>query len=218
MGEINLMNLYPRSNRPIDQRKGIVTAEHRRVARQFGKSFFDGDRLYGYGGYNYHSRFWSDTVTQFYDHYELTPQSKILDVGCAKGFMLYDFKKLEPKLHVSGIDISEYAIENSVAAIKSFLKVGSAEKLPYNDNTFDLVISINTIHNLDLSDCKKAIHEIKRVSKAHSFITVDAWRSDEEKERMLAWNLTAKTYMHTDEWKDLFLDVGYEGDFYWFIP
>lgn len=217
MGEINLMDLYPRSKRPIEERGELITEEHRRIARQFGKEFFDGDRLYGYGGYSYHPRFWKATVKRFRDYYQLAEDPSVLDVGCGKGFMLHDFKELMPKLTVAGIDISEYAIEHAIETVKPFLRVGNAKELPYEDNSFDLVISITTIHNLPLEECKQALREIQRVSRKHAFITVDAWRTEEERKRMMKWNLTALTYMHVDDWKKLFAEVGYTGDYYWFI-
>lgn len=217
MAEINLMDLYPRSKRPVEERGKLITEEHRQVARQFGKEFFDGDRLYGYGGYSYHPRFWKPTVKRFWSFYRLGPLVSILDVGCGKGFMLYEFKKFLSLATLAGIDISEYAIENAMESVKPFLRVGNAKELPYEDDSFDLAISINTIHNLPLEDCKQALREIQRVGK-NAFITVDAWRNDEEKKRMLQWNLTALTYMHVDDWKELFAEVGYTGDYYWFIP
>ena len=215
--EINLLNLYPRSKRPIEERARLVTEEHRKVARQFGEEFFDGDRLYGYGGYSYHLRFWQETVKRFRDYYQLADDARLLDVGCAKGFMLHDFKELMPDLTIAGIDISEYAIEHAKETVKPFLRVGNAKDLPFEDNSFDLVISINTIHNLPLEECKQALSEIQRVSRAHAFATVDAWRTEEEGERMIKWNLTALTYMHVDNWKKLFEEVSYTGDYYWFI-
>ncbi len=217
MAEINLMDRYPRSKRPIDERGNLITEEHRRIARQFGKEFFDGDRLYGYGGYSYHPRFWTDTVKRFRDYYQLSDNASLLDVGCGEGFMLHDFKLLMPQMTVAGIDISEYAIANAMEDMKPFVRVGDAKELPYPDKSFDLVISINTIHNLPLEECKQALREIQRVSRTRAFIMVDAWRSDFEKEQMLKWNLTALTYMHADAWKDLFAEVGYTGDYYWFI-
>ena len=216
MSEINLLDKYPRSKRPIEERGKQITKEHRRIARQFGEEFFDGERLYGYGGFAYHPRFWHDTVKRFRDHYQVSEDVALLDVGCAKGFMLHDFKELMPNLTIAGIDLSEYAIENAIETVKPFLRV-NANKLPYEGNSFDLVTSINTIHNLPLEGCKQAIQEIQRVSRAHAFITVDAWRNEEERERMMKWNLTALTYMHVDDWKRLFDEVGYTGDFYWFI-
>jgi len=215
--EINLLDQYPRSKRPIDERGDKVTDEHRRVARQFGKDYFDGSRLHGYGGYNYHPRFWQQTVKRFRDYYNLAEGSSVLDIGSGKGFMLHDFKELMPKINVEGIDISEYGIENAIETMKPFLRIGNATELPFEDNSFDLIISINTVHNLAPDDCKKALSEIQRVSRKNAFITVDAWRNDGEKERFLKWNLTALSYMHVDDWKQLFKEAGYDGDYYWFI-
>ena len=217
MSEINLMDLYPLSKRPVNERGSLVTDEDRDIAKQFSKEYFDGNRLQGYGGYSYHPRFWQDTVKRFRDHYGLEEKASVLDVGCAKGFMLHDFKQLMPELTVAGIDISDYAISNAIETVKSFLKVGNAKELPFEDETFDLVISINTIHNLTKEACKQALREIQRVSRKHAFITVDAWRNEHEREQMLKWNLTALTYMHIDDWKKLFAEAGYTGDYYWFI-
>ena len=215
--EINLLDLYPRPKRPIEERGKLITEEHRQVARQFGKVYFDGERLYGYGGYSYHPRFWQATVKRFRDYYHLAEDASVLDVGCAKGFMLHDFKELMPNLTIAGIDISEYAIEHAIETMKPFLRIGNAKELPYEDNSFDLVISIHTIHNLPLVECKQALREIQRVTRQHAFIIVDAWRTEEEKERLLKWNLTGLSYMHADEWRELFQEVGYHGDYFWFI-
>lgn len=195
----------------------MITTEHRRTARKFGREFFDGDRLTGYGGYNYHPRFWTETVRRFRDHYGLAPDASILDVGCAKGFMLHDFRALMPAATVAGIDVSDYAIAHAIDDMKPFLRVGCASDLPFDDKSFDLAISINTVHNLPLDACKQALREIQRVSRRHAFVTMDAWRNDEEKRRMLQWNLTGLTYMHVDDWHKLFDEVGYTGDSWWFI-
>ena len=215
--EINLLDLYPRSKRPIEERGKLVTEEHRRIARQFGEEYFDGDRLFGYGGYNYHPRFWTGTVRRFRDHYQLADNAAVLDVGCGKGFMLHDFTQLMPGLTIAGIDISQYAYDHAMEDVQPFIQVGDAKELPYEDDSFDLVISINTVHNLPLEECKQALREIQRVSRKHAFVTMDAWRTEEEHERMLEWNLTALTYMHVDDWVKLFAEVGYMGDYYWFI-
>jgi ubiquinone/menaquinone biosynthesis C-methylase UbiE len=139
-------------------------------------------------------------------------------VGCGKGFMLYDIKLSIPEIKIKGIDISNYAIENSVEEVKKDLLVANACELPFPDNSFDVVISINTIHNLDLENCGKALREIQRVSKKNSFITVDAYRNEEEKKLMYAWNLTAKTIMSVEDWKKFFAKNCYNGDYFWFIP
>lgn len=217
MAEINLLDRYPRSKRNIEERGRSITDAERAIARQFGESFFDGDRRVGYGGYQYHPRFWTDTVTRMKDHYGLRGNESILDVGCGKAFMLHDFKAAMPDLTVAGIDLSSYAIERAMEDMKPFVRVGNAKQLPFADKSFDLVISINTVHNLPLAECKQALREIQRVSRRNAFVTMDAWRSDVERDSMLAWNLTALTYMHVDDWKTLFDEVGYRGDYYWFI-
>ena len=126
--------------------------------------------------------------------------------------------QLIPEISVNGIDVSEYAIEHAVAEVKPFVKVANAIELPFEDNSFDAVISITTLHNLEQDELAIALKEVERVSKGKSFITLDAYRDDAQKERMEAWNLTAKTMMHVDEWKAFFKEVGYTGDYYWFIP
>ncbi len=216
--EIDLLINYPKSKRNLDDRASNKTDEQRDIARKFGKDFFDGIREVGYGGYNYNSRFWTPVVPTFVNHWDLNQNSSILDVGCGKGFMLYDFKQAIPGLTISGIDISEYAIENSKIEVKDFLRVADCRSLPYEDNSFDYIISINTIHNVNEEECFTSLKEIERVSKKGSFVTVDAYRNDIEKERMYKWNLTAKTIKSVDDWVNFFNKSGYTGDYFWFIP
>ena len=144
--------------------------------------------------------------------------NSVLDVGCAKGFMLHDLAEMVPGVEVKGVDISEYAIENAIDDMKSHVQVANATELPFDDSSFDVVISIITVHNLAREECGVALQEIERVSRGKSFITVDAYRNEDEKKRMFAWNLTAKTIMSVDEWIALFEEVGYTGDYFWFIP
>jgi SAM-dependent methyltransferase len=216
LSEINLLNTHPATKRNYDKRAAEKTPEIIRLAKQFGRDFFDGDRKCGYGGFAYDGR-WVAFVERVRQHYDLPDSAAILDVGCGKGFMLHDFKEAMPECTVTGIDVSEYAIENSMPSVKPFLKVASADKLPYPDKSFDLVISVNSIHNLPLERCKTALQEIERVSRGNSFISVDAWRNEQEHENLLKWILTAETYMHVDDWKKLFPEVGYTGDYWWFI-
>lgn len=216
--EIDLLKNYPKSKRDTKGRAKVITEEDKAIARQYGKDFFDGDRTYGYGGFSYQPRFWQPVIPDLQKHFGLTHQSSLLDIGCAKGFMLHDLAELIPGIQIRGVDISEYAIEHAIESVKPQLAVANAKKLPFDDDSFDVVISINTVHNLDIDECAKALQEIERVSRGKSFITVDAYRNDEEKERMFEWALTAKTIMHVDEWQAFFKEVGYTGDFYWFIP
>ena len=218
MSEINLLKNYPKTKRNLQEAAINRTDTEREIARKFDKEFFDGDRKHGYGGYNYNEKFWTQVVKDFVNYYKLDKGSKILDVGCGKGFMLYDFKKQYPDLEVKGVDISNYAIENCMKEIKNELSVASCDNLPFKDNYFDLVISINTIHNLEIEGCAKSLKEICRVSKKDKFIIVDAYSNDDEKEKMFAWNLTAKTIMHKNDWIKFFMENNYDGDYYWFNP
>ena len=163
-------------------------------------------------------RFWQPVIPTFRDYWQLSAGSSVLDVGCGKGFMLHDLAELIPGITVKGIDISPYAIENAIEDMKPHVQVANAMHLPFPDKSFDVVISINTVHNLEREECGNALREIERVSRSHSYITVDAYRNDEEKERMYAWNLTARTIMSVDDWVAFFRKVGYTGDYYWFIP
>lgn len=216
MTEINLLNTYPNINRDVEGRFKLITEEDHRIAREFGREFFDGSRLQGYGGYVYDGR-WVSVVERFRDYYGLTSESSVLDVGCAKGFMLYDFMQVIPGIKVAGIDISQYAIDNAMESVKLFVRVANAKELPFPDKSFDLAISINTVHNLSLEECRQAIREIGRVSRK-SFLVVDSFRNSEEERRMRMWNLTGITILSVDDWKKLFDEVGYTGDYYWFIP
>ena len=188
------------------------------IARKFGKEFFDGDRKHGYGGFNYMPRFWQPVIPTFRDFYNLSEKSTILDVGCAKGFMLHDFKEIIPGITVAGVDVSGYAIDNAKESVRDVVSVADVRDLPFEDNSFDLVIAINTVHNLEGNDLERALNEINRVSKKHSYITVDAYKSALEKEMMFAWNLTAKTILSCEDWIALFHRTGYVGDYYWFMP
>jgi SAM-dependent methyltransferase len=216
--EIDLLVNYPKTKRNLDERLASKTDSDRAIARQFGKDFFDGSRNHGYGGFNYFPKFWQPVIPTFRQHWSLTKDSSLLDVGCAKGFMLHDLKNLIPGIRVNGIDISEYAIKHAMPDIANDVQVASAEKLPFEDDSFDVAISINTVHNLEREECGKALQEIERVSRKGAFITVDAYRNEEEKERMYAWNLTAKTIMSVEEWVAFFKELGYTCDYYWFIP
>ncbi|MFQ5481364.1 MAG: class I SAM-dependent methyltransferase [Nitrospinaceae bacterium] len=216
MAEINLLATHPPAKRNYDARLADKTPAVIRVARQFGREFFDGERKFGYGGYQYDGR-WQAVVECMRRHFNLAEDASILDVGCGKGFLLHDFREAMPGCTIAGVDVSEYAIKNAMESVKPCLKIGSAETLDFPDNSFDLVVSINSIHNLPLEPCVRAIKEIQRVSRQHSYITIDAWRNEQERENLMKWILTAETFMHVDDWIKLFQEIGYTGDYWWFI-
>ena len=216
--EVDLLAEYPRSSRDVDARAAEKTEADRAIARRFGKEFFDGDRRHGYGGFTYDPRFWQPVVPTFRDFYGLTEQSTVLDVGCAKGFMVRDFKELIPGVSVSGVDISEYAVGCADSDVHPHLQVADARCLPFDDGSFDLVVAINTIHNLDREGVAQALGEIERVRRRSAYVTVDAYRDEEERQRMMKWNLTARTILSDREWVELFEETCYTGDYYWFVP
>lgn len=216
--EVNLLKDYPQAKRDVDSRELSKSPESRRIAREFGRDYFDGDRSHGYGGFDYDPRFWEPVVPAFISHFGLSKESRILDVGCAKGFMVFDLLRALPGATVRGVDISKYAISEALPAVREYVEVANATDLPFEDGSFDVVISINTVHNLGRADCRIALAEIERVSSKGSFITVDAYRNEEERLRMEAWNLTALTMMSTNEWVEFFEMAGYTGDYFWFIP
>jgi cyclopropane fatty-acyl-phospholipid synthase-like methyltransferase len=215
VSEVNLLDRYPRSKRPIAQREASVPRE-RDVARRFAREYFDGDRTQGYGGYRYDGR-WVPVAQRFREYYALTSGQRILDVGCAKGFLMHDLRHLAPDVQVYGLDLSTYALENAMSDVRPYCARGTADALPYSDDFFDLVISINTVHNLDLERCKQALREMTRVSRKHAYVQVDSWLTDEQRDNFERWQLTALTYFDPDGWRQLFEEVGYAGDYYWTI-
>ena len=187
-------------------------AECSEIALQFGKDYWDGERHLGYGGYRYDGR-WRPVAEAIARHYELKAGSRILDVGCGKGFLLYEFTQIVPGIEVVGLDVSEYAIDNSKEEIRPFLQVGNAASLPYQDKTFDLVYSLNVLHNLYNFDLWSAIKEIERVGRGGKYIVVETYRNEREKANLLYWQLTCRAFHTPQEWEWLYRQAGYTGDY-----
>jgi SAM-dependent methyltransferase len=213
MREVNLLDAYPRSKRPIAEREAAVP-EQRAIAMQFGREYFDGDRTQGYGGYRYDGR-WVPIASRMRDYYGLEAGDRILDIGCAKGFLLHDFLQVVPDVHVYGVDLSRYAVEHAMDDVRRVVVQATADALPFADRSFDLVISINTIHNLDHKRCAAALREMERVSRRAKYVQVDSWLDETQRQNFERWVLTALTYFDPDGWRRLFADAGYTGDYYW---
>jgi SAM-dependent methyltransferase len=182
------------------------------VARRFDEQYFDGDRQYGYGGYRYDGR-WQAVAQRLAAHYGLLPGARILDIGCGKAFLLHDLLDVVPGARVSGLDISRYAIANAMPSVRPRLVVGTADALPYPDGSFDLVLAINTLHNLRAAALESALREMQRVGRGAKYLVVDAFRSEREKVNLLYWQLTCQCFYMPEDWEWWFGHTGYSGDY-----
>ena len=181
------------------------------LAKKFDFDYWDGDRRICYGGYRYDGR-WLKVAKAMADHYQIKPGDKILDVGCGKAFLAYDFTQAVPGVEVHGIDISDYAIKNAQRDPNLHLQVGPAHKLPFADKTFDFIFSINTLHNLPNYELDSALREIERVGKKNKYICVESYRNEAEKANLLYWQVTCEAFCTPEEWQWWFKQTGYTGD------
>lgn len=182
------------------------------IAKKWDFDYWDGSRDINYGGYHYDER-WKPIAKKMIEHYSLSSNSRILDIGCGKGFLMYEFTRLLPNCEVKGLDISKYAINNSKREIKKKIIQGSADKLPFKNNYFDLVISINTLHNLYCFDLLSSLKEIERVSKKDKYICVESYRNEVEKVNLLYWQVTCECFFTPEEWLWFFKKANYSGDY-----
>jgi protein-L-isoaspartate(D-aspartate) O-methyltransferase len=149
---------------------------------------------------------------QLVEHYRLAPGDRVLDVGCGKAFLLYDLTQACPGIEVAGIDISEYALGSAKEEVRQDLRLASAAELPFGDDSFDLVISINTLHNLHCYDLDRALREVERVGRRDKYLVVESYRNEEEKANLLYWQLTCESFCTPEEWAWWFERCGYTGD------
>ena len=187
-------------------------AECATVAKRWGEEYWDGPRQYGYGGYKYDGR-WLPIAQDIAKRYELKPIDRVLDVGCGKAFLLYEFTRAVPGVEIAGLDISGYGIANSKGEARPFLREGNCTKLPYPDQSFDFVYSINTFHNLKIDELKAAIQEVERVGRDKKWICVESYRNEREKANLLYWQLTCMSFHTPEEWVWLYRQWGYTGDY-----
>lgn len=214
MKEVNLLKSLPVSKRNVSARLIAKTDDHIRVSREYGRLYFDGPREYGYGGYQYDGR-WKPVAQDILDFFSLRPGDRFLDVGCAKGFLVKDLLSLG--IDAYGIDVSEYAIQNCEPEVVGRLHLGTAEKLPFPSNSFQAVVSVNTLHNLARPECIKALEEIERVAPGRSFVQVDSYYTEEQKNIFESWVLTARFHGYPRDWIQVFCEAGYTGHYSWTI-
>ena len=187
-------------------------AECATVAKRWGEEYWDGPRQYGYGGYRYDGR-WLPIAKDIAERYNLQPGDKILDVGCGKAFLLYEFTRAVPGVKIAGLDISAYGIANAKEEARPFLKEGNCTTLPYPDGSFDFVYSINTFHNIKVDELKAAVQEVERVGKGKKWVCVESYRNEREKANLLYWQLTCMSFYAPEEWAWLYREWGYTGDY-----
>jgi ubiquinone/menaquinone biosynthesis C-methylase UbiE len=214
--EVNLLRAIPRIKRDLQTRQDGKNPEVIRISKEFGEMYFDGPRDYGYGGYSYDGR-WVPVANDVIDHFRLKPGDRVLDVGCAKGFLVKDLLDSLPGLEVFGLDISEYALMNCPRDVVGRLLLGNAVHLPFPDGSFDCVISLDTIHNLPRRRAVEALHEIQRLSAGRAYVRVDSYRTPEQKAVFESWVLTAEFHDYPEGWLKLFSEAGYTGDYSWTI-
>jgi len=188
-------------------------AKAAKLAKKWDYDYWDGDRRINYGGYKYIEGRWEKLATALFEYYNLPVNSKVLDIGCGKGFLMFDMLKIRNDLDLYGLEISNYAIQNSKEEIKEKIVHGNANNLPWPDNYFDLVISITTLHNLYNFDLFKSLQEIERVSKSNKYICVESYRNEEEKANLLYWQVTCEAFNTPKEWEWIFKNAGYKGDY-----
>jgi ubiquinone/menaquinone biosynthesis C-methylase UbiE len=214
--EINLLSALPQSKRNVQARETAKTEEVIAESRKYGQMYFDGPRDYGYGGYRYDGR-WIPVAKDIVRHFGLKPGNRILDVGCAKGFLVKDLMIACPGLEAFGLDVSEYAVMHCEAETIGRLHLGSCENLPFPDGSFDAVISINTLHNCTREGVIRSLKEIQRLCGGRAYVQVDSYYTPEQKAIFESWVLTAKYHDYPDAWRQVFEEAGYTGDYYWTV-
>jgi len=187
-------------------------AEFAALAKKFGVEYWDGSRNTGYGGYHYDGR-WRPVAEAVAAHYRLRGGERVLDVGCGKGYLLYELSQVVPGLELRGVDISRYALDHSKEEVQGALELANAAELPFPDRSFDFVVSLNTLHNLYLPDLYRALGEIERVGRRDKYILMDSYRTEQEKVNLLYWQLTCECFFTPAEWEFLFEQAGYGGDY-----
>jgi ubiquinone/menaquinone biosynthesis C-methylase UbiE len=216
MPEYNLLGVQPVTCRDVSARLADK-AFNRKQAVRFDWAYFDGPREQGYGGYVYDGR-WKAVARRIIERYGVKPGDRLLDIGCAKGFLMKDLQDALSGVEVVGLDISDYAIRHCHPDVRGKIVRGSCDRLPWPDGQFAAAVAINTLHNLPEAGCRQALRELARVAApGKTFVQLDTYRNDEERELFEAWMLTAETYCRPEEWARMFENEGYAGDYFWTI-
>jgi len=182
-------------------------------AKEYETDYWDGDRRYGYGGYKYMEGRWKPVAEALIDIYNLSNDSKILDVGCGKAYLLFEIKKLLPEIELAGFDISKHGLADAKEEVRDDLfRYRAQDRYPWGDDYFDLVISLGCLHNLRIFELETAVKEIQRVGK-QKYIMLESYRNELEQFNLQCWALTAESFFDTAEWIWLYNHFGYSGDY-----
>ena len=206
-------SLHESSKREYLSRMVDDKANCMKIAKQYEKDYWDGDRRYGYGGYSYMPGRWKPIAESLIQNYNLINGSSVLDVGCGKAYLLYEMKQLLPGLRVAGFDISEHGLAGAQEEIKDSLFIHRAQDLyPFEDNEFDLVISLGCFHNLRIFEIEKALAETQRVGR-QGYVMLESYRNELEQFNLQCWALTCESFFDHEEWPWIYEKFGYTGDY-----
>lgn len=221
--DFKLVNFFSDNHNSVTRdyfnRMSINKINEMKISKKFDFDYWDGDRKFGYGGYKYIKGRNDKIVKNLIKKFKLTSSSRIIDLGCGKGYLLYDLSKALGSKNVVGLDISKYAIKNSQKNIKDKLHVKDLrKKLSYFDKEFDLALSINLLHNFKLNEIDIALKEMMRISK-NQYICVESFRNEKEQFNLQCWALTAETIIGVDSWNWIFDRNNYSGlkEFIYFV-
>jgi ubiquinone/menaquinone biosynthesis C-methylase UbiE len=198
----------------ITKKRSII---NKIIAWERGKEYYDGKRINGYGGFKYDGR-WKKILPKFIKKYNLNSKSKVLDVGCKKGFLLKDLKDLVPGIKIFGIEDHKYPIQNSIKEVRTNLKFADYYKIPYKKNYFDAVFAFHCIYRANFGDTVNTIKEIERVSKKNSYITLGAFNDKKGKELYDQWGILSTSHQYIKDWKKILKHINYKGDYSFTTP
>lgn len=181
------------------------------IAKKFDEAYWDGPRKYGYGGYHNDGR-WHVFADKLIKKYGLGEDKSVFEIGCGKGFLISALRKKTKSQRIFGLDISEYAIGCMSKDEQEKVVCCDVAQFEWQNKKFDLILAINTLHNLPLPSLWKTLEMIASCS-SHQYICVESYRTEREKWNLMRWQLTCESYFSPKEWLWLFEKTGYQGDY-----
>lgn len=210
MREFDAFPTYPPAKRVANR-----TILNRIAASYRDHEFYDGDRQNGYGGFKDDGR-WGPVAEHLIKVYDLTKDSQVLQVGCHKGFLLYEL--LKRGINVRGTDISDYAISQAPDEVGPFIRKAPFNRLPFSRGEFDLVLCVSPVYAQTLHHAIQTLREIGRVGKGKSFITLGAYETKDDYWLMQKWSILGNLIFRKDEWIEVLNHAGYGGDYRFDTP